>query len=502
MTAPPPARFVRLNFGQIANTLTTLLGADSVKNIALDSPHKREFQALFAEGDLINTQVLQKSVSWIESAVATLTDPTKLTQVTACPAPVTDACASAFLLAFAEKAYRRPLTADESMSLTKLYSDLKAGGSAIDEALRYAIEGTLVSPQGLYRTEFGKSGGLSDYEMASELSYFLTDAPPDAPLLAAAKAGQLTTPDGAGAQVDRLLKATPTIQNMNGVMMAYYLVGQIDSVIKDPAVYPDFTVGMRSSMYGGTRAFIENSLWAGKVGDLLTTQTTYVDANLAKLYGIPYTGPMGGGFLPAMFSNGQRTGILTEGSLMSIRSRTNNTSVVSRGLFVNSSVLCNQTPPPPPSSVLSQVDAQKADVTATEREKSDYRRMTQPCAGCHGYFDQYGLVLENWDGIGHYRAEYANGKAIDTHVTLPDFAGGGDVANLGEFTAKVANNGVFSRCVTTNIMKYALAEGPVDANDCSVKEVHDKFLMTDQSFASLLREVALSKTLSVRGTGP
>ncbi len=486
----------------MANTLRTQIGPDALKGVSLDSPHKREFQALFAEGDLINTQILQKSVSWIESAVGTLTDATQFTRVTGCAAPITDACASAFITSFAEKAYRRPLTTDETASLTKLYSDLKAGGSPIDEATRYAIEATFVAPQALYRTEFGKPGGLSDYEMASELSYFLTDAPPDAPLLAAAKASQLSTLDGAGAQVDRLLKLPATVQNIDGAMMAYYLIGQIDSVIKDPAVYPDFTVGMRSSMYGGTQKFIENNLWSGKVGDLLTTKTTYVDENLAKLYGVTYPGAMGAGFLPYTFTNGQRSGILTEGSLLSIRARTANTSVVSRGLFVNSNVLCNQTPPPPPPTVAAQVEAQKADPTATEREKSDYRRMTQPCAGCHGFFDQYGLVLENWDGVGHYRSQYSNGKAIDTSVTLPDFAGGGTVANEAEFAAKVAGNGVFSRCVTTNIMKYALAEGAVDATDCSVQEVHDKFLTTDQSFASLIREVALSKTLSVRGTAP
>src|SRR5260370_21089360 len=204
--APPDARVVRLNFGQMANTLRTQIGPDALKGVSLDSPHKREFQALFAEGDLINTQILQKSVSWIESAVGTLTDATQFTRVTGCAAPITDACASAFITSFAEKAYRRPLTTDETASLTKLYSDLKAGGSRPDETTRYTIQATFLAPQALYRTEFGKPGGLSDYEMASELSYFLTDAPPDAPLLAAAKASQLSTLDGAGAQVDRPLK--------------------------------------------------------------------------------------------------------------------------------------------------------------------------------------------------------------------------------------------------------------------------------------------------------
>jgi len=258
---------------------------------------------------------------------------------------------------------------------------------------------------------------------------------------------------------------------------------------------------MRNSMYSGTQKFIENHLWAGKVGEMLTNKTFYVDENLAKLYGVTRTGAAGT-FVPYEFANNQRMGILTDASILSIRARTDNTSVVSRGLYVNSNVLCNQTPPPPPASVAAQVDAQKGDPTATERQKSDYRRMTSPCSGCHSGFDQYGLVLEAFDGIGRFRSSYPGGVAIDTSVTLPEFAGGGTVANVAEFVAKEASNGVFSRCLTTNMMKYAIAQGPVDATDCSVKEVHDKFLATDQTFASLLREIALSKTLSVRGTGP
>jgi hypothetical protein len=493
---------VRLSFAQVANTISALLGPNALKNVSVDNPRQREFQALFVEGDLINTPVLSKTVSWGDSAIATLTDPAVFTQLTGCASPVTDACASAFLTSFAEKAYRRPLSADETTSLMNLYSTLKAGGSAIDEATRYVMEGAIISPQALYRTEYEKAGGLSDFEMASELSYFLTNGPPDAPLLTAAKNGKVSAPADISVQVDRLLASNATIQNINQTMMAYYLVGQIDAVIKDPMVFPDFTVGMRSSMYTGTQAFIENTLWKGKVSDLLTGRTSYIDENLAKLYGVTYPAAAGSGFVPFTFPAGQRAGILTEASILSVRARTNNTSVVSRGLYINSNVLCNQTPPPPPPSVQAQVDAQKANVSDTERQKSLYRQMTAPCNGCHSFFDPYGLVLETFDGIGRFRSSYPNGTAIDTSVTLPDFSGGGSAADVTEFVTKVGGNGVFSRCLTTNMMKYALAEGPVAATDCAVKEVHDGFLVTDQSFASLLREIAVSKTLSVRGNGP
>ncbi len=500
-TDPVPQRLVRLSFAQVANTIRALLGPDALKGVSLDNPRKREFQSLFVEGDLVNTQVLQKTVSWAESAVATLADPARFTQTTGCPAPIADACASKFVTAFAEKAYRRPLSNDEGGSLLKLYTDLKTGGASTEEAVRSAMEAALVSPQALYRTEFGKPGGLSDDEVASQLSYFLSDGPPDAALLAAARDGKLSTPEGIQAEVDRLLRTTPVVQNFGDAMLAYFVVGQIDSVVKDPMIFPDFTLAVRNSMYTATQKFIENNLWKGQVGDLLTARSKYVDENLAKLYGVTYPAAPGSGFVSVEFGAGQRSGILTELSILAIRARTDNTSVVSRGLYVNSNVLCNQTPPPPPATVATQVAAQKADATATEREKSDYRRTTSPCSGCHSGFDQYGLLLESFDGIGRFRAAYPDGTPIDTSVTLPDFAGGGTVADVSAFATEEASNGVYSRCLVTNMLKFALAEGPVNATDCSVKDIHDRFLASDRSFASLLRAIALSKTLSTRGPG-
>src|SRR5207249_3796236 len=150
------------------------------------------------------------------------------------------------------------------------------------------MEAALVSPAALYRSEFGKPGGLSDYEVASQLSYFLTNGPPDAPLLDAAKNGRLATTDGTRPEVDRLLQTDAAIQNMNQTMMAYYFVGQIDAVVKDPMLFPEFTLAVRNSMYTGTQKFIENNLWKGKVGDILTVKGSYIDENLAKLYGVTY----------------------------------------------------------------------------------------------------------------------------------------------------------------------------------------------------------------------
>jgi hypothetical protein len=498
---PLAQRVVRLTFGQVATTIQALLGPQSLAGVTLDDPRQRKFQALSAEGDLINTAVLQKTNTWADGAARSLADPARFAQVTGCASPTTDVCAQTFVKKFAEQAYRRPLSADDSASVIQLYSDEKGTGATIDEATRLAVQGILISPAALYRTEFGKPDGLSDYEVASELSYFVTNGPPDHDLLVAAQAMKLSTSDDVRAQVDRLLKSPAAVSNLNQVVMSYYQLGNLDAVVKDPMVYPDFTKGMISSMYTETQKFIEGTLWSGKVVDLLLSRNSNVDANLAKLYGVSAPGATDTNFVPVEFAEGQRVGILTQGSLLSMFANTNNTSVVHRGIYVNGNILCNPEPPPPPASVTAQVQMQKTDPNATERQKSDLRRTTSPCNGCHPNFDPFGLVLETYDGIGRYRKSYPGNVAIDTSVELPESAGGGTAKDVTEFVTKEASNGVFTRCMATNMLKYALGEGEATATDCSVKEIHVRFGNTDQTFASLVREIAASKALSVRGNG-
>jgi hypothetical protein len=481
--------------------MQALLGPQALASVTLDDPKQRKFQALSTEGDLISTAVLQKTNTWAVGAATSLADPARFSQVTACPSPTTDACAQTFIKKFAEQAYRRPLAADDAASVVQLYTDEKALGATIDEATRLAVQAILISPAALYRTEFGKPDGLSDYEVASQLSYFVTNGPPDQDLLLAAQANKLSTLDDVKSQVDRLLQSPVGVQNLNQVMMSYYQLGNLDGIVKDPMVYPDFTKGMISSMATETQKFIEGTLWSGKLVDLLTSRKSYVDANLAKLYGVTAMGATDTNFVPVEFAVGQRAGILTQGSMLSMFANTNNTSVVHRGIYVNGNILCNPSPPPPPASITAQVQMQKADPNATERQKADLRATTAPCNGCHANFDQFGLILETYDGIGRYRSSYPGNVAIDTSVTLPESAGGGTAKDVTEFVTKEATNGVFSRCMATSMLRYALAEGPVEATDCSVKEIHVRFGNSDQSFASLVREVALSKALSVRGNG-
>jgi hypothetical protein len=499
-----PKRLVRLSYSQVANGVSATLGAPA--RTAVDAtgvapkPSERKFQPLFTEGTQISTAVLPKTIQMAKAAADT---------VTAAPgcAVGDDACAQQFLLALAQKAYRRALTADEQKSIQDFYAALKGHGNTVEQAVSYSVKGILLAAPALYRTEFGPAGGgrLEPAEIASQVSYFLQDGPPDADLLAAAASGGLATEAGVRQQIDRLL-ATPAVRdNLKQVMLAYFQVGNIYADVKDPALYPEYTSGLKNSMYTENERFVADVLWNGKVSDLLTSRKAFVNKVIAPIYGVTYPGPatdLEDVFLPVDLPADQRVGLITRGVMLAMRSRPEETSVVSRGLFVNATMLCAQQPPEPPSSVLEAVEGQLTDKTATQRQKADYRGKTSPCSGCHQFFDAYGLVLENYDAIGRFRTTYASYPgmpSIDPSTTLPEVAGGMQVKNVFEMVQAVTENGRFSHCVAVNLMRYALADASLlPSEDCAVTKANTAFRATDQSFSSLIKEIAVAQTVSTR----
>jgi hypothetical protein len=501
---PIPKRLVRLSYSQLANGVSATLGATARTAVdatgVVPKPGAREFQPLFNEGPQISTAVLPKTIRIAQAAATT---------VSAAPncAVGDEACAQQFLLGFAQQSYRRPLTPEEQTSIKDLHAELRKHGDSVEEAVSYGVKAILLAAPALYRTEFGPAGGgrLEPREIASQIAYFLSDGPPDAPLLAAAESGALASDAGVREQVDRLLALEPVRDNLKQVMLAYFQVSNLFADVKDPALFPEYTTGLKNSMYTENERFLKDLLWSGKVDELLTSRKAFVNKVLAPVYGVAYPGPatdLEDVFMQVDLPADQRAGLLTRGAMLAMRSRTDDTSVVSRGLFVNATMLCAQQPPEPPASVRAQVDQQLNDKTATQRQKSDSRGSTDPCKSCHMFFDPYGLVLESYDAIGRFRTNYTtfpNSPVIDTSATLPEVAGGAHINNVFEFVKAVTENGRFSQCVTANLIRYALADASlVSSEDCAVRTTNTAFRATDQSFSSLIKEIAVAQTVSTR----
>lgn len=513
-------RMVRLSFNQVLTTIRAVLGnpiADKIANDPiyatdlLDAKH-RGFPPLASprEGSVITDATWATGDQIAQQAAQYVFD--NFAAVTKCAGATLDTCAQSWLRTLAAAAWRRPQTAAEATSFNQLYLDLRDTtkvGVTTQQATQLAVQALLEAPQFLYRTEFGAAataaGAVTPYELASELSYFLTDGPPDAALLSAAASNALSTPAQVAAQVDRILATPAARTNLHAAMFGYFAIPNIESVVIDTNVFTTWNDGLRNSMERESDLFLQDVLWNGKVADLLTSRTSFINATLASFYGAPAPGAVDADGFGKVTLPDSRAGILTQGGFLVARARPMAGSVVGRGLLVNASVLC-ATNPAFPENLATMIDAVNMQLAnETQRAAADYRARTAPCNACHTGFDPYGLALESYDGIGRYRTMDEMGRPIDASVTLPPLAGGAMVRNAVEMGAALARGGAFANCIAKNLLNFALAETPstpLATNACAVRNVSDAFAASgDGSFAALVRGIAVSSTLASRTGG-
>jgi hypothetical protein len=505
MTATPggcePGRLSRkaiwLSDIQFANTITTLLGPAA---LAAEDLPDAAFKDFSQKGVVVNTSMLRGRMDLAEQAAASLTG--RVGELTGC-ADGDDTCAQSFLADLAHRAYRRPVAADELTDLNAVYA--LGRETSFEAGVQLATTAIIASPSFNYRTEFGgamvdaASGTrrLAGPEFASMLSFWLTDGPPDADLLAAAESGALDQPAEVERQVTRLLGSEEAQNSVTMTLMAAWGMRNVFESNKDPTLFPDFGPLLQSNMYEETRLFLNRALWSegSTLDQVLTSRTSFVNQALADLYGVPFTGTEPTQFVEVELPADERAGLLTQASLLSARARTDNTSVVARGLFVRSALLCMVRPPPPPESVLVAVqDLLAADLT--ERERADVRAATSPCKNCHSSIDGFGLMLENYDAIGRYREEL-EGEPIDPQVDLEALGYPGIFDGAVDFVATAAEDPQFTACMARHLAVYATGEDAIATNDCEL-ETFIQSAPSEMTLPQVVASLASSPLLTTR----
>lgn len=496
--APIKRRLVPLSELQYVATLRALLGDAAVAKAGAPQAETKPFTD---PGLVPTTGSLNTQLNWSEQATATLVG--KELAVSGCTDDPSDACASAYLRKFAQTAFRRPVLDVEMTDVMAVYSSANARGT-FASALRLAVQALLSAPSFAYRNEFGQDDGqgrfaLTPYELASTLSYFLSDAPPDTELRAAADNGSIVQPGEIDKHVARLLTLPAAQASLTSTMLAAWRVANVFGSSKDPTAFPEFNPQLAASMYRETQLFVDDVLWkrAAPISELLTSRDSFVDESLAKIYGVPYSGTTPGEFVKVKLPEGQRAGLLTQASVMSALSRTDQTSVVARGLFMRGAVLCLAKIPQPPADLAGAIEAQLA-ADMSEKERAEYRKNTQPCGGCHRNFDPFGLLLEAYDPIGRYRTQI-KGVAVDASLDLTglgSFSGVVDGAvKMGESAAASPE---FAACITRNLAVYATGDAGLTTDACQLQKVVSALPQGPVTFAQVVSAVAKSSMLSVR----
>jgi hypothetical protein len=266
----------------------------------------------------------------------------------------------------------------------------------------------------------------------------------------------------------------------------------LDEITPDPEMFPEFSPDLREDMKRETKRLfahvIENDL---SVLDLLDADYTFVNERLARHYGLPdVKGPE---FQQVSVAGSPRAGLLTHASVMTMTSNPNRTSPVKRGKWIMEVVL--NTPPPPPPPNVPELEAAKADETATLREQLQLHRQNASCASCHRMMDDLGFGLENFDAIGRFR-DTDRGQPIDTTGELPD---GSTFSGPRELAAVLrAKQDQFGRSLSEKLLTYALGRGLEYYDRCTVNRIADAVKAQDYRFSALVTEVVKCEPFRMR----
>lgn len=495
-------RFVRLTFPQLVSGLREALGnevADGASRELEIDGRRASFLSLqdASEGSLISGAVFEKTDELAQQAGRYVAAHFELTGC----ARDDFGCVSDYVAGLAEKLFRRPVEGEELEALLLTVERAQALGVSATVAAEYGVYAAFSSPRALYRTELGDGAAafevpLDGYELASQLAYVLTDRAPDSALLEAAESGQLSTDESLRAQVARLLQAPDVRGSLQQSLARQLGTHRLDELVVDRARYPEHSPELALAMKREIDELLAATLWSQPVQALLTSRAATLNQALASLYDVPFP-PAGTGVDASGFATLElpeaRAGLLTRAGILLRGVGPEGFHVVRRGRNVAMDLLCEPLPPPPADT---ELPPQGSDVTA--RESAEYRMATAPCSSCHAQIDPIGLALEDLDSLGRLRGADEQGRPIDAHATLPQYASGATVNGAVELSQALSAERVAS-CLAQRYLERALAPSALADVPCEREALARRLAEGGEvTFSRVLEEVALSRAFRLR----
>ena len=372
------------------------------------------------------------------------------------------------LASLLRRAYRRPVTNEDLRKPLQFFQEGSAEGAGFEAGIENALSAILVSPQFLFRIESDPAGlaphtayRVSEFELASRLSFFLWGSIPDDTLLDAAERGELRQPGKLEAQVRRMLADERSKNLVNNFAAQWLHLRGLAAITPDARRFIDFDENLRQSMRRETEVFFEHIIRADRpITELLSADYTFLDERLAKHYGVPHV--FGSQFRRVSFADDaqrQRGGLLRHGSILTVTSYATRTSPVIRGHWILSN-LAGEPPPPPPPNVPS-LDDNVVSASLPIRQRLTKHRENPACASCHDVMDPVGFALENFDAVGRWRTEEEH-KTVDASGGLADGSKFDGVAGLER--ALLARPELFAGTFSEKLLTFALGRG-VEPND-------------------------------------
>jgi hypothetical protein len=316
---------------------------------------------------------------------------------------------------------------------------------------------------------------------------------PDEELFQLATAGTLHRTEVLEQQTLRMLrnqKADALAENFAGQWLN---LRNLAHAVPDPQRFSAFDESLRQAMRRETELFFTAVMHEDRsILDFLTADFTFVNARLAQYYGL--TGVQGETFQRVGLGDGNRRGLLTQASVLTLTSNPTRTSPVKRGKWILENLL--GTPPPaPPPNVPALEETQKASPLASVREQLELHRKNPVCASCHREMDELGFALENFDPIGRWRERDGN-SPINASGRLPN---GETFSGPRELTALLAQRQTeFSRALARRLLTYALGRGLAYYDRGAVERIVKHLEERDYRFSALILGIVTSDPFRMR----
>lgn len=390
------------------------------------------------------------------------------------------------VIAFAGKAWRRPLQGSEESELRSLYAQLRSEELGHEEALRLTLARVLIAPAYLYHIEAPAAGTkaspVSDYELASRLSYFLWSSAPDQELLDLAAAGKLRDPETVASQTKRMLKDPRTRRIATEFGCHWLHIHDFENLNeKSERHFPTFNP-LRAAMYEESILLLLDLFQNDRsLLSLVDGDATFLNEELAKHYGIP--GVEGPHFRRVEgVRQHARGSVLSLAATLSKQSGASRTSPILRGTWLSEVVLGEKLPKPP-----KNVPPLAETVTEglTERQMTQLHSSEPSCAKCHLRVDPFGYALEGFDAIGRFRTQDAAGLPINTKTTLFDGTKLEGFADLKTYVGQ-ARRDSFVRQFCKRLLGYSLGRAVQLSDEPLLVEMQKQLAASDYRVGTVI----------------
>jgi len=399
----------------------------------------------------------------------------------------------------ASRAFRRPATAEEVKRLSQLAAMVRGDGGTFEESIQVVLQTVLVSPHFLFKVEQPRPSRageprppVSQYELATRISYFLWSSMPDDELLLMAHRNQLSDRKRLRQKIASMLSDRRSNALVENFASQWLQLRNLEAVDPDRRQFPTFDDQIRQLMQRETLTFFAAVMRQNQpVTTLLDGEFTFLNEKLAKFYQIP--GVRGDEFREVSLTGTPRAGLLTQGSVLTVTSNPTRTSPVKRGKWILDNLL-NMPPPPAPPNV---PELNKETLTGTLRERMEQHRANPSCAACHKVMDPLGFALENFDAVGRWRT-LDGGTPIDASGELPDGSRFSGIEDLRQLLTQQRRD-QFVRCLIEKMMTYAIGRGVEYYDRCAVDEIFAQMQSKNHRFAYLVAGIIESDPFQKQG---